>query len=163
MDGIYKCLKWIMTIFSQKCEAMKDIRELCLCAASPPSCLLLSVPVIWMGTHGCVQQRQVPETYPDHPNPSSHIQSHSNNSWCAGSFAALSFIRGGIRVSLFVLVKRVRTVGRAYTVQRRDLRHVPCASLYHQTLEFLRLVSYFFIFLVWLINHLLCTLQYYVL
>lgn len=144
MDGIYKCLKWIMTVFSQKCEAMKDIRELCLCAASPPSCLLLSVPVIWMGTHGCVQQRQVPETYPDHPNPSSHIQSHSNNSWCAGSFAALSFIRGGIRVSLFVLVKRVRRVGRAYTVQRRDLRHVPCASLYHQTL--LRLVSYFFLY-----------------
>lgn len=60
---------------------------------SPISSLLLTVPVIWMGTHGCVPQWQVPETHPDHPNPSSHIHSRSDNSWCAGSFPASPFIR----------------------------------------------------------------------
>lgn len=113
---------------------------------SPPSCLFFTVPIIWMGTHGCVQQWQVPETHPDHPNPSSHIHSHSDNSWCAGSFPASSFIRSGICVSLFLLVKwggiAIRPC-QVYTAWWRDLKqgHGPT-----NTIKYFLEENVFFIF-----------------
>lgn len=113
-------------------------RTLSLFSPSPPSFLLLTVPIIWMGTHGFVPQWQVPETHPDHPNPSSHIHSGSDNSWCAGSFPASPFIHSGISVSLFVLVKWGGRAGRpsqVYTAQRRDLRQEPCTNAIKHFLE----------------------------
>lgn len=117
---------------------------------SPPSCLHLPVPIIWMGTHGHVPQWQVPETHSDYPNPSSHIHSGSHNSWCAGSFPASPFIRSGIRVSLFVSVKwggRAACPCQVHTVWWRDLRKslVPALSmmktLIGSNLDFVFLVS----------------------
>lgn len=103
-----------------------------------PPCLLLTVPVIWMGTHGCVPQWQVPETHPDHPNPGSHIHSGSDNSWRAGSFPASPFIRSGIRVSLFVLVKwggRAARPRQVYTARWMDLKQGPCTITIKHFLE----------------------------
>lgn len=116
----------------------------------PPSCLLLSVPIIWMGTHGCVPQWQVPETHPDYPNPSSHIHSRSDNSWCAGSLPASPFIRGGIRVSLFVLGKwggRAGCPRLVYTAQRRDPKQGPCINTIQHFIKKKTLISHI-VFLV---------------
>lgn len=95
----------------------------------PPSNNLL--PTSHCGMHGCVLQWQVPEMHPDHPNPSSHIHSGSDNRWCAGSFPASAFIHSGIRVSLFVLVKRGGRAGcprQVYTARWRDPKQGPCTN-----------------------------------
>lgn len=88
----------------------------------PLSPLHPTVPIIRMGTQGCVPHWQVPEM---HPDPSSHIHSGSDNSWCAGPFPASAFIHSGIRVSLFVLVKWAGRAGHprhVYTALRRGLK-----------------------------------------
>ena len=113
-------------------------RTLSLSPPSLPSFLLLTVPIIWTGTHGRVPQWQVPETRPDHPNPSSHIHSGSDNSWCAGSFPASPFIHSGIRVSLFVLVKWGGRAGRrrqVYTARWTDFKQGPCTNTIKHFLE----------------------------